>query len=107
MNGFISALIQDDRSNEGLMVGFMNEDALTQTRQSGYATFYSRTRQSLWMKGESSGNRLRVVSLLTDCDNDTVLVRVTREGSGNVCHTGTRSCFRDARPAEDLGLQAR
>ena len=75
------------------MVGFMNEDALALTRSTGYATFYSRTRQKLWMKGETSGNRLAVVDIHTDCDDDTVLVRVTREGDGNVCHTGERSCF--------------
>jgi len=75
------------------MVGFMNEEALRLTRSSGYATFYSRSRQKLWMKGETSGNRLAVVELRTDCDDDTVLVRVRREGDGLVCHTGERSCF--------------
>ena len=93
LDGLIPAVIQDADSNEVLMVGFMNEDALARTRASGYATFYSRTRQKLWMKGETSGNRLAVVALLTDCDDDTVLVRVKREGDGMVCHTGQRSCF--------------
>lgn len=93
LDGLIAAVIQDAESNEVLMVGFMNEDALARTRTTGYATFYSRTRQKLWMKGETSGNRLAVVGLYTDCDDDTVLVKVRREGAGAVCHTGERSCF--------------
>ena len=93
LNGLIPAVIQDERSNEVLMVGFMNEDALTRTRKSGYVTFFSRTRNTLWMKGESSGNKLKVLSLNTDCDEDTLLIRVRREGSGVVCHLGTVSCF--------------
>lgn len=93
LDGLIPAVVQDDESNEVLMVGFMNEEALDRTQTSGYATFFSRTRQKLWTKGETSGNRLQVVRLLTDCDDDTVLVRVKRLGDGNVCHTGTRSCF--------------
>jgi ATP phosphoribosyltransferase len=99
LNGLVPAVVQDDVSNEVLMVGFMNEAALAQTRSTGYATFYSRTRQKLWMKGESSGNRLAVRSILTDCDQDTVLLRVAREGRGDVCHTGTRTCFTAAMPA--------
>jgi phosphoribosyl-ATP pyrophosphohydrolase/phosphoribosyl-AMP cyclohydrolase len=93
LNGLIPAVIQDDESLEVLMVGFMNEEALARTRASGYATFFSRTRNQLWMKGETSGNRLAVVSIAADCDDDTVLVRVRREGDGNVCHLGTRTCF--------------
>ena len=93
LDGLIPAVIQDAGSNEVLMVGFMNDEALALTRSTGYATFYSRTRQKLWMKGETSGNRLAVVSLTTDCDDDTVLVKVRREGDGNVCHTGVRTCF--------------
>jgi phosphoribosyl-AMP cyclohydrolase len=94
LDGLIPAVIQDDRSGEVLMVGFMNEDALAITQSSGYATFFSRTRNTLWTKGETSGNRLRVTTLLADCDDDTVLLKVAREGDGNVCHTGSRSCFR-------------
>jgi phosphoribosyl-ATP pyrophosphohydrolase/phosphoribosyl-AMP cyclohydrolase len=75
------------------MVGFMNQEALDSTIASGYATFFSRTRNKLWMKGETSGNRLRVVEMSADCDDDTVLVKVVREGDGNVCHTGSRTCF--------------
>lgn len=93
LNGLIPAVIQDDLTNEVLMVGFMNEDALARTRATGYATFFSRTRNTLWTKGETSGNRLAVVSMAGDCDDDTLLVRVRREGDGNVCHRGTRSCF--------------
>ena len=93
LDGLIPAVIQDAGSNEVLMVGFMNDEALALTRSTGYATFYSRTRQKLWMKGETSSNRLAVVSLTTDCDDDTVLVKVRREGDGNVCHTGERTCF--------------
>ena len=94
LDGLIPAVIQDEETSEVLMVGFMNEEALALTRSSGYATFFSRTRNRLWMKGETSGNRLRVVEMLTDCDDDTVLLKVAREGDGNVCHLGTRCCFR-------------
>jgi phosphoribosyl-ATP pyrophosphohydrolase/phosphoribosyl-AMP cyclohydrolase len=93
LNGLIPAVIQDDTSGEVLMVGFMNEEALSLTRATGYATFFSRTRNKLWTKGETSGNRLKVTQVLTDCDDDTVLLKVTREGDGKVCHRGTRSCF--------------
>jgi phosphoribosyl-AMP cyclohydrolase len=94
LQGLIPAVVQDDESGEVLMVGFMNDEAFQLTRASGYATFFSRTRNTLWTKGETSGNRLRVTGLLVDCDDDTVLLRVTREGDGNVCHTGARTCFR-------------
>jgi phosphoribosyl-ATP pyrophosphohydrolase/phosphoribosyl-AMP cyclohydrolase len=93
LNGLIPAVIQDADSSEVLMVGFMNEAALTRTRETGFATFFSRTRNKLWMKGETSGNRLAVTEILVDCDDDTVLVKVKRQGDGNVCHTGERSCF--------------
>src|SRR2546426_9670298 len=93
LNGLIPAISQDADSSEVLMVGFMNEQALTETRRTGFATFFSRTRNTLWRKGETSGNRLQVVSLLVDCDDDTVLVKVKRLGDGNVCHTGSRTCF--------------
>ena len=73
LDGLIPAVIQDADSNEVLMVGFMNEAALALTEQTGFATFFSRTRSRLWMKGETSGNRLQVVEMLTDCDDDTVL----------------------------------
>jgi phosphoribosyl-ATP pyrophosphohydrolase/phosphoribosyl-AMP cyclohydrolase len=93
LDGLIPAVIQDATSQEVLMVGFMNQEALNLTCESGFATFFSRTRNTLWMKGETSGNRLQVVEMLTDCDDDTVLVKVRRLGDGNVCHTGERTCF--------------
>ncbi len=93
LDGLIPAVIQDHETNEVLMVGFMNEEAYQRTRATGFATFFSRTRGQLWMKGETSGNRLQVVQMLADCDDDTVLVRVRRLGDGNVCHTGERTCF--------------
>jgi len=93
LGGLIPAVIQDADSSEVLMVGFMNERALAETRRSGYATFFSRTHGALWTKGESSGNRLEVIQILVDCDDDTVLLKVKRLGSGNVCHTGQRTCF--------------
>ena len=93
MNGLVPAVVQDDESGEVLMVGFMNETALARTRETGFVTFFSRTRNALWTKGETSGNRLAVRRLLVDCDEDTLLVRVERQGDGNVCHTGARSCF--------------
>jgi phosphoribosyl-ATP pyrophosphohydrolase/phosphoribosyl-AMP cyclohydrolase len=93
MDGLAPAIVQDDATDEVLMVGFMNAEALAMTIESGYVTFYSRTRRKLWIKGETSGNRLRVISALTDCDRDTLLMRVNVEGDGVVCHTGSRSCF--------------
>jgi phosphoribosyl-ATP pyrophosphohydrolase/phosphoribosyl-AMP cyclohydrolase len=93
LDGLIPAVIQDAESAEVLMVGFMNAEALALTKKTGFATFFSRTRNTLWMKGEASGNRLEVVEMLTDCDDDTVLVKVKRLGDGNVCHTGERTCF--------------
>ncbi len=93
MDGLAPAIVQDAENGEVLMLGFMNREAFDKTFASGYVTFYSRTRQKLWTKGETSGNRLKVVSASTDCDNDTLLFRVTVEGDGLVCHEGTRSCF--------------
>src|SRR5258706_7926623 len=93
LDGLIPAVVQDAESAEVLMVGFMNDVALAETRRTGYATFFSRTRNTLWTKGETSGNKLEVVEILVDCDDDTVLVKVRRMGDGNVCHTGERSCF--------------
>ncbi len=93
LNGLAPAVIQDASTEELLMVGFMNRDAWDMTLRSGFVTFYSRTRQTLWTKGEISGNRLQVVAALTDCDRDTILLRVLVLGEGKVCHTGSRSCF--------------
>jgi phosphoribosyl-AMP cyclohydrolase len=102
LDGLIPAVIQDAESNEVLMVGFMNDEAWSLTKQTGFATFFSRSRNKLWMKGETSGNRLQVVGMLVDCDDDTVLLRVKRLGDGNVCHTGERTCFYRAVPAEGV-----
>jgi phosphoribosyl-ATP pyrophosphohydrolase/phosphoribosyl-AMP cyclohydrolase len=93
LNGLVPAVIQDAGTREVLMVGFMNQEALDRTMSTGFATFFSRSRGKLWMKGETSGNRLKVEQVLVDCDDDTVLVLATRLGDGNVCHTGERSCF--------------
>jgi phosphoribosyl-ATP pyrophosphohydrolase/phosphoribosyl-AMP cyclohydrolase len=93
LDGLVPAVIQDADSGEVLMVGFMNDTALARTKETGFATFYSRTRKELWMKGETSGNKLAVQQILVDCDDDTVLVKVKRQGEGNVCHTGQRTCF--------------
>ena len=93
LSGLIPAVVQDDESGEVLMVGFMNDEALEKTKATGFATFFSRTRNTLWMKGETSGNKLAVTEILVDCDDDTVLVKVKRLGDGNVCHTGERTCF--------------
>jgi phosphoribosyl-AMP cyclohydrolase len=93
LGGLIPAVVQDADSSEVLMVGFMNEHALAETRRSGYATFFSRTRGALWMKGATSGNKLAIMDILVDCDEDTVLLKVKRLGDGNVCHTGERTCF--------------
>lgn len=93
LNGLIPAVVQDAGTREVLMVGFMNQEALDRTLSTGFATFFSRTRDKLWTKGETSGNRLKVEHVLVDCDDDTLLLMVTRLGDGNVCHTGERSCF--------------
>ncbi len=93
LNGLIPAVIQDAATHEVLMVGFMNQEALDRTLATGFATFFSRTRNALWLKGETSGNRLQVERILSDCDDDTLLLLVTRLGDGNVCHTGDRTCF--------------
>jgi phosphoribosyl-AMP cyclohydrolase len=103
MQGLAPAIVQDEASGEVLMLGFMNREALRMTLDSGYATFFSRTRGKLWMKGETSGNRLKVTALSTDCDQDSVLVRVQVEGEGNVCHQGTRSCFTRPLPLASEG----
>ena len=98
MSGLLPAIVQDAQNGDVLMVGFMNREALDLTLQNGYVTFFSRTRNTLWTKGESSGNRLRVISAYTDCDRDTLLLRVEVEGAGVVCHRGTRSCFTELVP---------
>jgi phosphoribosyl-AMP cyclohydrolase len=93
LDGLIPAVVQDEVTHEVLMVGFMNGEAWEITRNTGYVTFFSRTRNKLWTKGETSGNRLKVRKVLIDCDEDTALFKVQREGDGNVCHLNRVSCF--------------
>jgi phosphoribosyl-AMP cyclohydrolase len=93
LQGLAPAVIQDASTGELLMVGFMNREALATSLRTGFVTFYSRTRRRLWTKGETSGNRLQIISARTDCDRDTVLMQVAVLGEGKVCHTGSRSCF--------------
>ena len=93
MDGLVPGIVQDAATGEVLMLGFLNSVSYAKTLETGFVTFWSRTRQKLWMKGETSGNRLRIVSAATDCDNDTLLFRVLVEGDGLVCHEGTVSCF--------------
>ena len=92
MDGLVATVVQDAASHRVLMVGFMNEEAWRKTRETGFVTFYSRTRNKLWMKGESSGHRLVVKEIRTDCDHDAVLIQVEAQGPG-VCHEGYASCF--------------
>ena len=92
LDGLIPAVIQDAASGRVLMVGFMNEEAFRKTVETGNAVFYSRSRNKLWLKGETSGHRLVVKEISTDCDRDTVLVKVEALGPG-VCHEGYESCF--------------
>lgn len=89
--GLIPAIVQDVNTGEVLMLGYMNKEALHRTLSSGEVWFYSRSRQELWHKGETSGNRLLVRSLWKDCDSDTILVKA--QPLGPVCHTGNRTCF--------------
>ncbi len=91
-NGLIPAIVQDHSSGEVLMLGFMNREAYAKTRETGFVTFYSRSRQKLWTKGETSGQKLLLRDLRVDCDRDALLVRAELEG-GAVCHEGYRSCF--------------
>jgi phosphoribosyl-ATP pyrophosphohydrolase/phosphoribosyl-AMP cyclohydrolase len=91
MDGLVPAIIQDDKTQKVLMLGFMNEEAYNKTLKTGKVTFWSRTKNALWTKGETSGNFLNVVSIKADCDNDTLLIKVNPDGP--VCHTGTDTCW--------------
>lgn len=91
MGGLIPAIIQDNMTNKVLMLGFMNEEAYQKTLETNKVVFYSRTKKRLWMKGETSGNTLQVVSITPDCDNDTLLIKAIP--AGPVCHTGSGTCF--------------
>lgn len=91
MGGLIPAIVQDNNTSKVLMLGFMNQEAYDETVNTGKVTFFSRTKNRLWMKGESSGNTLQVVSITADCDNDTLLIKAIP--AGPVCHTGADTCF--------------
>ena len=91
MGGLIPAIVQDYNTNKVLMLGFMNEEAYEETKATGKVTFFSRTKNRIWMKGETSGNTLQVVTIAADCDNDTLLIRAIPAGA--VCHTGSKTCF--------------
>ena len=93
MNGLVPAIIQDAKTLKVLMLGFMNEEAYQKTKESGKVTFFSRTRKTLWTKGETSGNFLNVVSIAVDCDNDTLLIKANPQGP--VCHTGADTCWNE------------
>lgn len=101
-NGLVPAIIQDADDGRVLMLGYMNRAALARTLQDGRVTFWSRTRQCLWTKGESSGHGLRVVDIATDCDRDTL--RIAATPAGPVCHTGAADCFVDQRPSRATTL---
>ena len=98
--GLIPAIVQDATSGEVLMLGYMNQEALRRTLSSGEVWFYSRSRRELWHKGATSGNYLKLRSVLYDCDGDTVLLQA--EPTGPVCHTGNRTCFFQQLEKEDL-----
>lgn len=99
-SGLVPAIIQDQHSGKVLMLGYMNPEAYEKTVRSGQVTFYSRTRKRLWTKGEESGNFMNVVSLATDCDNDTLLIKVIPVGP--VCHTGADTCWEESNPTDDF-----
>lgn len=100
MNGLVPAIIQDARTKNVLMLGFMNEEAYNKTKETGFVTFFSRTRNTLWTKGETSGNYLKVVSTVIDCDKDTLLIQAIP--TGPVCHTGAATCFAET---NDFGIE--
>jgi phosphoribosyl-AMP cyclohydrolase len=101
-SGLLSAIIVDAHDNAVLMFAHMNAEAFAKTRESGFIHFWSRSRQKLWMKGETSGETFKVVEMRVDCDQDCLLIRVEAQGPGNACHTGRRSCF--YRRVDEAGL---
>lgn len=88
----IPVIIQEEETGDVLMLGYMNKEALQRTRDNGFVWFWSRSKKKLWMKGETSGNKLKVIKIISDCDNDTLLIGVELTGT-NVCHTGAKTCF--------------
>jgi phosphoribosyl-ATP pyrophosphohydrolase/phosphoribosyl-AMP cyclohydrolase len=103
LGGLIPAIIQDDQTSKVLMLGFMNREAWAKTCETGKVTFYSRTKQRLWTKGETSGHFLHVISVKEDCDRDTLLIKVRPEGA--VCHTGNDTCFGEENREDMLFLK--
>lgn len=103
VGGLIPAIIQDNETNKVLMLGYMNKEALAKTQEIGKVTFFSRTKQRLWTKGEESGNFLNVVSIKEDCDQDTLLIKVNPVGP--VCHTGADTCFEEKNQEDILFLK--
>lgn len=101
--GLIPAIIQDNETNKVLMLGYMNQQALDKTHETGKVTFFSRTKQRLWTKGEESGNFLNVISIKDDCDHDTLLIKV--KPVGPVCHTGADTCFEEKNKEDILFLK--
>ena len=99
-NGLVPAIIQDNTTNKVLMLGFMNEEAYEKTKEERKVTFYSRTKERLWTKGEESGNFLNVVSMAVDCDDDTLLIKVNPVGP--VCHKGTDTCWEEENKQDDV-----
>jgi len=91
-NGLIPTIIQDYKSCDVYMLGYMSKESLQKTQETGYVYFWSRSRKRLWMKGEESGNKLKIKRIYTDCDNDSLLLKVELIGE-SVCHTGNKSCF--------------
>lgn len=102
MNGLVPAIVQDDRTGKVLMLGYMNQEAYEKTLSTGLVTFFSRSRQTLWTKGETSGNLLHLKSIAVDCDGDTLLVKATPDGP--VCHTGTDTCWGETNSASPLAF---
>ena len=102
LNGLVPAVIQDSSTQKVLMVGFMNKEAMERTEETGKVTFFSRTKNRLWTKGEESGNFLHVVSILVDCDNDTLLIKANP--AGPVCHTGADTCFFESNKESGIGF---
>jgi phosphoribosyl-ATP pyrophosphohydrolase/phosphoribosyl-AMP cyclohydrolase len=99
-DGLVPAIIQDFKTQKVLMLGFMNDEAVRKTEQSGLVTFYSRTKKRLWTKGEESGHHLQLRQMLLDCDNDTLLIKA--EPKGPVCHTGADTCWSEKNHREDF-----
>ncbi len=102
--GLVPAIVQDSRSLRVLMLGYVNKEALNMTLTTGLVTFYSRSKKRLWQKGETSGNTLKLVDIIPDCDNDTLLILA--ESAGPTCHTGMRSCFGENSKSADLSVLA-